>query len=506
MKINHLFGLVAIITSCFIMSCSNDDDGGNNGIELFAEFTVNNQDVIDNAIVVESAFFPEDGWIVIHRDNGAGGPVVPAIISEPKFVSAGTSTDIMVEFAESETVSNGETIWVMLHTDDGVSGTYEFDGANGFDAPLISITGDVLITPIVLNTPPTASFSVDDQTIADNTIIVSSATFDRPGWIVIHRDNGSDGPVVPGIISTPKLVEAGTSTDIEVELAEGESVSNEETIWVMLHTDNGVSGTYEFDGANGFDGPIVADGSVLVTPIVVSTAPTGSFTAENQTISQNTITVATATFDRSGWIVIHKDNGSGGPVVPGIISVPMMVDAGTSTNIEVELATTAEITDGETLWIMLHTDTGVAGTYEFDGANGFDGPIIDDGNIVMSSIEVSAPSITAVDQPVTGDQIIIAEVFAAVDGWIVVHNDNGSGEIELPGIIGRTKVNAGVNTNVVIDLDATNTYTVGQKLFPMLHIDESPLDEYNFPGVDLPELYSFTNGEANIIVTAITVE
>jgi hypothetical protein len=153
---------------------------------------------------------------------------------------------------------------------------------------------------------------------------------------------------------------------------------------------------------------------------------------------------------------------------------------------------------------MLHTDTGVEGVYEFDGSNGQDGPIIDsDGNVVTSPITIMSTSIEVQDQPVMNNSITIDQVNAAVDGWIVVHNEMG-GEIELPGIVGKTAVQAGVNNDVVIELDDEVTYTAGQSLFPMLHIDEGPLGEYNFPGVDVPEVFGFSS--SNIIVTQITVQ
>ncbi len=499
--------IVAIlITGLGLQSCSDDDDVVK--IEQFASFTAGDQSLsTNNTLMVETATFPENGWIVIHRDNGNGGPTVPAIISVPKLVTAGTATDIELELETNESVADGETLWVMLHTDDGILGTYEFNGTNGLDAPLKNREGDVITAPIIVTVTASGSFTASDQDVENNTVIVSSVTLNSAGWVVIHADNGSGGPVVPAIISVPKFLEAGTSTDVAVELLNEAGVNDGDTLWIMLHTDTGVAQEYEFDGQNGLDVPIKdADGNVVTSSIIATTVqPTGSFMASDQTLSQNKVVISSATFNKEGWIVIHKDNGNGGPMVPAIISIPKLVGPGTSTDIVVELEDTATITDGETLWVMLHTDTGISGTYEFDGSNGLDIPIKNErGAVVTAPIEITSASIAAVDQSVTNNQVVIAEVVAAVDGWIVIHNDDGTGNITLPAIIGKTKVMAGVNTNVVIDIDAANTYTVGQKLFPMLHIDEAPIDEYNFPGVDIPEVFGFT--ATNVIVTSITVQ
>jgi hypothetical protein len=242
-------------------------------------------------------------------------------------------------------------------------------------------------------------------------------------------------------------------------------------------------------------------------PITISVEdPTGMLNVSSQTLTQNMIMVESATVNQNGWIVVHRDNGNNGPVVPEIISVPKWIEAGENMDVMVQIAENENLEDGEQLWVMLHTDTGTMGEYEFDGSDDSpDLPITDmDGNIVMSSINVRSPYVEANDQPVMNNMITIETVYAAVDGWIVVHNDDGTGNIVLPDIIGKTPVTKGMNENVQIMIDENITYTPGQKLFPMLHIDEAPINEYNFPGVDVPEI--FGNEEMNIIMTSINVQ
>lgn len=231
----------------------------------------------------------------------------------------------------------------------------------------------------------------------------------------------------------------------------------------------------------------------------------GSFEASNQTISDNSIVVHNIQMDQKGWVVVHKSNGDGGPMVPDIVSIPKQVNAGTTDSVIIKLDSTATINDGDSLWVMLHTDDGQVGTYEFDGQSGLDAPITDNGgNVVTSSIVVSAPSISVDDQPINSHTVTIAKVVAATDGWLVIHNDDGTGNITLPGIVGKTAVHAGINTDVQVKLDSDMvTYHSGQKLFAMLHIDAAPKGEYNFPGVDVPEVFGNTAG--NIIVKSFTV-
>lgn len=230
----------------------------------------------------------------------------------------------------------------------------------------------------------------------------------------------------------------------------------------------------------------------------------------DQTISQNTIKVEMTDLPADGWIVIHRSMSSGGPVVPGIISEPVKVMKGESFDVPVAILATEPLMDGEKLWVMLHTETGTIGQYEFDGANGFDPPFTDnDGDIVMKSITITTPSISVMNQPVNNNSIVIAEVNAAADGWLVVHNDDGNGGIVLPGIIGKTRVQKGINTNVVVMLDPMNTYVPGQKLFPMLHLDNGIIGQYEFDGAsafDGPEVFSNDPFPGNVIFTSFDVQ
>ena len=228
----------------------------------------------------------------------------------------------------------------------------------------------------------------------------------------------------------------------------------------------------------------------------------------DQTISQNQIWVNVADVPENGFIVIHKDNGMGGPVVPGIVSEAKYITKGENKDVLVSLDATSTFMNGETLWIMLHQDTGTPGLYEFDGANGFDGPFMANNMMVMTSIKIESAAIMVTDQMVTNNMVTIPQVKAAADGWLVIHNDDGMGGIVLPGIIGKTLVKKGMNTNVQVMLDPANTYTSGQKLFPMLHLDNGIIGQYEFDGVgvfDGPEIFGNDPFPGNVIFTSFMV-
>lgn len=110
-----------------------------------------------------------------------------------------------------------------------------------------------------------------------------------------------------------------------------------------------------------------------ISPVLAQMGP--EVVAEDQDVTDGTVTIATVVTEGPGWIVIHKDeDGAPGPVIGHAA-----VEDGENSDVVVTLD--EELMGETTLWAMLHTDAGTAGTYEFPGD---DGPVQDaEGNIVQ---------------------------------------------------------------------------------------------------------------------------
>jgi len=227
----------------------------------------------------------------------------------------------------------------------------------------------------------------------------------------------------------------------------------------------------------------------------------GAITVKDQIISQNMIAVSSVTINgSSGWVVVHKDD-NGSPQVPDIITEPVYLNEGTTENIKLQIKSDVSISEGEKVWVMLHEDTGEEEMYEFEGGD-TDSPVTVDGAPLTKSVTLTAPKIIADDQSVSENTVTIDKVVAGIDGWVVIHKDDGSG---APGaVIGHTGVSAGINENVSVALTDTITYSEGMKLFPMLHVDKGNAGEYEFPGDDAPEI--FGNSSPNIVLTSFLIE
>jgi hypothetical protein len=314
------------------------------------------QMTMGNSINIASVVTAQNGFVVVHADNnGAPGPVLGVAP-----VTAGMNSDVAVELDGDITT----VVFPMLHVDTGVEGEYEFGTVEGADGPVI-VNGVVATFPITIGEP---SMRVADQ-IVTNQVVAETVVSEGLGWLVIHADNdGAPGPVL-GVAQ----VEAGTNWNVVVEL-EGDATS---VLFPMLHVDTGVEGEYEFGTVDGADGPVMVEMGVLTFPINAAS----SITYEGS-MDGTTLTVDSALIDVQGWLVIHDDNdGAPGPVLG---QTPLV--AGLNSNIVVELSGDMM---SDTVFPMLHVDTGEAGVYEFGAVEGADGPVQTDGAVVTGPLTPS---------------------------------------------------------------------------------------------------------------------
>ncbi|MFW5696292.1 MAG: DUF7282 domain-containing protein [Phototrophicaceae bacterium] len=298
----------------------------------------------EDALTVAAAVVSQDGFVVVHADSGEGTPG-PVIGFAP--ITAGMNTDVAVPLDGDIT----RTLFPMLHVDTGEVGTYEFGQVEGADSP-IAIDGAVAVTVGV------PSMRVPDQIVTD-TVTAESVVSEGPGWLVIHQD---DGEGAPGPVIGFAAVEQGTNTDVTVGV-EADSVTP--ALFPMLHVDTGEVGTYEFGQVEGADEPVTVDDTVLAFPI--NAAP--SITYSGSLDEGNVLTVDSVLIDAQGWLVIHADSGEG---IPGPVIGYTPIVEGVNENVTVTLDAEG-MTD--TLFPMLHYDTGEVGVYEFGQVEGADLPV-----------------------------------------------------------------------------------------------------------------------------------
>jgi len=121
------------------------------------------------------------------------------------------------------------------------------------------------------------------------------------------------------------------------------------------------------------------DGTTTTTLATTTTVqPIPSVTANDQSIVDSKVTVASVFSVGPGWIVIHVDADG----APGTVIGNSPVVDGENADVVVTIDESAATT---TLYAMLHTDVGEAGTFEFPGD---DVPVKVDDKIVLSPFQI----------------------------------------------------------------------------------------------------------------------
>ena len=410
------------------------------------------------------------GYIVIHEADASGDIVVDPAIGFAA-VEAGINTDVEVTLTRDAV--DGETLFAMLHTEDNANTTY--DGP-GVDLPVLD-ADEMIITPaFVVSFDLLAGVTVSDQTADPATeVLIDQVNAVEAGFIVIHEANESGELVVEPALGAA-AVSVGGNTDVSVTLTR--PVLDGETLFAMLHTDDNNNGTYDGPAV---DLPVKDSNDAVITPSFTANAGTSepSVTVYDQLSDPaNEVTIRQVLYDSAGWLVIHEDGGG----MFGDVIGKVAVTAGVNTDLTVTLD--RNISSGETLYAMLHSDDG-DGIYEFPGA---DGPVVDaQGNVVVptfvattpeNSVDVMAQTLSQVSTVVT-----LGEVYALKDGYVVIHEDNAG----APGdVVGVVPVSRGLTASSTITLSRPGVS--GETLHAMLHTEDNANSSYDGESVDLPAL------------------
>ncbi|MFP4322267.1 MAG: hypothetical protein ACLFTK_07430 [Anaerolineales bacterium] len=315
---------------------------------------------------------------------------------------------------------------------------------------------------------------VSDQVSLDGTVTVDRVVSPGPGFIVIHAEGEGGGP---GPVIGQRHLHPGVNTNVIVDInAEGATP----TLFAMLHTDDNEMGVYEFGEVEGADGPVLVDDAPVTPPFNVQLIRAypqmvdGSFTA------------AHIVTDAPGWLVVHAASEEGGP---GPVIGQAALEAGNNADVAVEIS--GDVTN--TVFPMLHVDTGEAGVYEFGEVEGADGPIAVDGTVAVTGVS-TVPTINAdpqivlhadnfegmmMDDGMMGPSLMVDSVLSDGPGFVVVHAE---GEEGGPGpVAGFAAVDDGLTLDVMVELDPEMLTPV---MYPMLHVDTGEVGTYEFGEVE----------------------
>ncbi len=178
------------------------------------------------------------------------------------------------------------------------------------------------------------------------------------------------------------------------------------------------------------------------------------------------------------WVVVHADmNGK-----PGMRVGLAHVKRGESLDVKVPLK---DVTTPKVI-VAVHADKGTADKFDFDMMNkemSPDRPFFVGGSELAKVATVrqygieAAPgeaSLTASDQPGATSELVVGNVLAPSDAWVVVHLEKDG----APGSrVGLVHVRAGETSNVVVKLDPL---PLTDNLLVALHADKADPELFNF--------------------------
>ncbi len=331
----------------------------------------------------------------------------------------------------------------------------------------VSVTTTPIATPTASPTPePTtvpAAISVSEQALGTNgQIVIDTVSVPEAGWLVIHAQ--SEGQV--GEVLGQTAVSPGINHDVTITI---DPLQATDPLIAMLHHDNGTPGTFEFPGP---DSPWQEDGTTVMTDFAITydfRLPT--VTIADQNVGEDGIVqVETVVSVGDGWLQIHADeNGRVGEVL-GSVFVPDGVTESLPVAIRWREAT-------PTLHAVLYEDNGRS--RRFDPTE--DLPVLVGGVPLITTFNVTLPlDVFVLDQPVIDGKIELERVYSNGPGWAVVYFDN-EGDLGL--IIGFAPLAAGLNEAVEIEVIES---AVTPQLHILLHTDDEPIGEFDFPQADRP--------------------
>jgi hypothetical protein len=357
--------------------------------------TVSDQISLDGTVKVASVTADAAGFLGVFATNSAGADA-HLIGFTP--VQAGTTQNVIIP------IDGGMAtpfLTVELHKDDGQNGVFEFGKVQGADAPVMLSDG----RPASATFKMAGIFAFDQQPV-NNTVTIASVVSEIGGWLVIHAaQNNQPGPVLGETLLKP-----GTNAAVQVTL---NTSGQTPVVWAELHADDTTIGTFDFGTIANADLPVFLGTVTATRPINLTNAPTlmladgtpltnpsttaPSITAAGQTPNaantpnSGTLMIQSVVSPVAGFVDVHTDED--GHPSASLGSAP--VQAGTNSNITVQLTAPPGMTIMPVIWPMLHADTNNNGTYDFLMIPGADLPIVYNGAVVTVPVAsgVAVPTV-----------------------------------------------------------------------------------------------------------------
>lgn len=410
---------------------------------------ISDQSLDESGILrAEQVALPTSGWLVIYRVLDGG--IDDVIGRLPLAAGVHDQVEVMVD-----TEMATEQLVAGVHIDAGTEGVFEFPGT---DEPFPGEAEAEFSVELLL---PKPQIEVSDQAIAeDGVMILAKAQLLESTWVVIHADD--DGEI--GAVVGRQLFPAGEYENVPITIDWRRATP---VLHVVLHEDDDVIGVLDYPAG---DMPILKGGQPIVAAFRATFPP--EVLVYDQPIIDGRISIERAISDGPGYVAVYNEvEGQ-----PGFIIGTATLKDGLNEYIPVTLLNSAITTQ---LFARLHHDTEPGDAFNFPGQ---DPPVLFNGRLPNASAfrTDNGAHVFVGDQRLTEDgAVVIDVVISPVPAWTAVYQE----EDGVPGeLLGQTWVPAGVNRDVVVELDGPPD---AGTLYLIMYQDLGAAEEFEAPGADV---------------------
>jgi hypothetical protein len=317
-----------------------------------------------NTVTIKRVTARTPGFLVIYEADPNGVNALGSIIGATP-VNAGVNSRVAVLL--SRAARHDETLTAALHLDLGDAGVFEYPGPDDLVVDMMSQPVARTFRTYVTNTQtPSVSVLAQDPNPL-NRVVIEQVVYGANGWIVIHEDNAGQ----PGAVLGRTRLMPGVTRNVAVTLSR--DAVDGETLYAMLHKDEGMIGTYEFPGP---DGPVLdAMGAIIAPAFTINVRANLVFTIDQSPRDVSTILTVDSVYARqAGFVALYS-----GAELLGHVAVPQ----GLSNQVEVVLNRPA--TDAEQITARLHLDSPADGQFTHPINAAQDAPALDGAGLIVES-------------------------------------------------------------------------------------------------------------------------
>jgi len=400
-----------------------------------------------NTLTVNRVVAPQDGWVALYRADANGQPDLNAPVGAAP-VAAGERADVPVPL--NQPVVPGEQLAAVLHADNGVSGTFE---PNGADAPLTT----------------------------NGSTVVSTFPLQAAAGVVAAAGTGAQtsSPPQPLASSSPQVAENTAAGAATSPAASASTPGENGTIAGQNALEAATSDATSTADANL---GIVGAGALATVVTTEELDPTSAATTDG-------LAVGTATDQASTATIADETLATPADVLVASAAIDQATEALADATPEATadgLSSTAPASDTAS---APATVVGELATQETPAAS--------------LKVDASAASIT-VTQPPAGaagsdTTLQLDRVVAPQNGWVAIARPNADGTPNFGAVLGTVPVQAGENTNVQVPL--SEALGAGGAVAVLL-TDEGVAGTFEPNGADLPVTAGGTLVAANVAGSA----